>query len=283
LQRNLPAVRVSATAPTSPSGSIVHIQHEPSIMDDESLERYIVQARAAGTAVAITEHAVLTRPAAWEGHARALVAATSAGAARLRARHPSIPVVHIPLGCETWSFPRKTRRGRTIGFFGFPGEHKGHSRMSAALRLIPGCEVLMFGYGSSRESVRDWPSDVPVRCEPDWLPLPEVAAQLAASADVLVFHYDEFIHNSASSAVLVGLSTGVPVLTSATNWFDDHGDSVYRAGRDAAGLATGLERLLDDDELRERTVSAAREYCVSNSWTRTAARHVELWNSFETS
>lgn len=283
LQRNLPGVRLSATAPTLPSGSIVHIQHEPSIMDDESLERFMVQARAAGTAVAITEHAVLTRPAPWERHARALVAATSAGAARLRGRHPGIPVVHIPLGCETWSFPRKARRGRTIGFFGFPGEHKGHGRMSAALRLIPGCEVLMFGYGTpARESLRDWPADVPVRCESDWLPLPEVAAQLAARADVLVFHYDEFSHHSASSAVLVGLSTGVPVLTSATNWFDDHGDAVYRAGRDAAGLAAGLERLLDDDELRERTVAAAREYCVSNSWSRTAARHVELWNSFET-
>src|SRR5438034_9449822 len=87
--------------------------------------------------------------------------------------------------------------------------------------------------------------------ETDWLPLHEVAAQLAARADVLVFHYDEFEHNSASSAVLVGLSTGVPVLTSATNWFDDHGDAVYRADRNADGLAAGLARLLEDGELRD--------------------------------
>ena len=284
LQRSLPAVRVSATPPGVQRGEIVHIQHEPSIMDDQSLERFMVQARTAGTAVAITEHAVEGRLSHWERHARALVAATRAGAARLRARHPSIPVVHIPLGCETWSFPRKARRGRTIGFFGFPGGYKGYSRMVNALRLLPGCDVLMFGYGvSAHESLRAWPDDVPVHCELDWLPLPEVAAQLAARADVLVFHYDEFEHNSASSAVLVGLSTGVPVLTSATNWFDDHGDAVHRAGRDAAELAAGLERLLEDDELRDRIVTAAHEYCVNNSWARTAARHVDLWNSFEVS
>jgi glycosyltransferase involved in cell wall biosynthesis len=253
-------------------------------MDDQALDQFVLRARAAGTTVAITEHAVQARPSPWELHTRALVATTSAGAARLRARLPDIPVVHIPLGCETWNFPRKARRGRTIGFFGFPGSHKGHGRVAAALRMTPGCDVLMFCYGMpARESLQDWPDDVPVRWESDWLPLPEIAAQLAANADLLVFHYDEYIHNSASSAVLVGLSTGVPVLTSDTNWFLDHGDAVYRAGRDAAALAAGMERLLYDDELRDRTAAAAREYCRSNSWSRTAARHVDLWNSFATS
>lgn len=284
LQRNLPSVRVTATAPAVQHGGIVHIQHEPSIIDDETLGRFMLKARTAGTAVVVTEHAVEVRSPPWERHARALVAATSEGAARLRARHPGIPVAHIPLGCETWSFPRKARRGRTIGFFGFPGGYKGYGRMATALRLVPGCDVLMFGYGAcAHESLRDWPDEVPVRCELNWLPLPEIAAQLAAHADVLVFHYDEFSHYSASSAVLVGLSTGVPVLASATSWFADHGDAVYRAGRDAAGLAAGLERLLDDDDLRDRTAAAAREYCVRNSWSRTAARHAELWNSFSVS
>lgn len=284
LQQNLPSVQVTATAPAVQHGGIVHIEHEFSLIDDESLGRFMLQARTADAAVVVTEHSVGGWSSPWEHHARALVAATSEGAARLRARHPNIPVVHIPLGCETWSFPRKPRRGRTIGFFGFPGGHKGYSRMTTALRLVPGCDVLMFGYGAAEhESLQDWPDEVPVRCELNWLPLPEVAAQLAARADVLVFHYDEISHCSASSAVLVGLSTGVPVLTSATSWFADHGDAVHRAGRDAAGLAAGLERLLDDDDLRDRTAAAAHQYCVSNSWSRTAARHVELWNSLATS
>src|SRR5439155_15705724 len=110
LQRSLPSVRISSAAPAVQRGAIVHVQHEPSIMDDKLLERFMARARRVGTAVAVTEHAVHDRPLPWERYARALVAATSAGAARLRTRYPSIPVVHIPLGCETWSFPRKARR-----------------------------------------------------------------------------------------------------------------------------------------------------------------------------
>ncbi|MCU1424073.1 MAG: Spore coat polysaccharide biosynthesis protein SpsA, partial [Microbacteriaceae bacterium] len=82
-----------------------------------------------------------------------------------------------------------------------------------------------------------------------------------------------------SSAVLLGLSTGVPVITSDTPWFEDLGAAVYRAGRGTADLVAGLERLFDDDALRDRTTTAARAYCADNSWSRIAARHVDLWNS----
>jgi glycosyltransferase involved in cell wall biosynthesis len=283
LQRSVPAARLTVAEPTLGSTGVVHVQHEPSIIDGLKLERFTAQARARGTAVAITEHSVFDRPSPWERDARALVAATSAGAARLRARHPDLKVSHIPLGCETWTFPRKARRGRTVGFFGFPGPHKGLGRLADVLRRVPGCDLVLYANPSAggELTAADWPAHVPVRLQPDWIPLARVAAQLAAEADVLVFHYDEVAHVSASSAAILGLSTGVPVLTSATTWFEDLGPAVHRAGTDAAGLAAGLDLLLDDDELRARTVAAAREYCVANSWSRTGARHVELWNSLE--
>jgi glycosyltransferase involved in cell wall biosynthesis len=283
LQRSVPAARLTVGEPTLGGSGVVHVQHEPSIIDGLKLERFTAQARARGISVAITEHSVFDRPSPWERHARALVAATTAGAARLRARHPKLQVVHIPLGCETWAFPRKARRGRTVGFFGFPGPHKGLGRLAEALRHVSGCNVVLFANPSAGPALSeaDWPAHVPVRLRPDWIPLAQVAAQLAAEADVLVFHYDEVSHVSASSAAVLGLSTGVPVLTSSTTWFEDLGPAVHRAGTDAAGLAAGLDRLLDDDELRACTVAAAREYCVANSWSRTGARHVELWNSLE--
>ena len=283
LQANVPSVRLTARQPGDDVTGVVHIQHEPSIFNAEDLERFTARARARGVAIAITEHSVEQHPSVWERNASALVAATSAGAATLRARWPATPVVHIPLGCETWRFPRKSKRGRTVGFFGFHGGYKGRARLAAALRQVRGCDVVMYGYGpNAQDTSTDWPAEVPVRWHTDWLPLAEVAAGLAAQADMLVYHYDEFSHYSASSAVLLGLSTGVPVLTSDTAWFQDHGAAVHRAGRDSAGLADGLERLLEDDDLRERTTSAARDYCIAHSWSRTAARHVELWNSLKT-
>jgi glycosyltransferase involved in cell wall biosynthesis len=186
-------------------------------------------------------------------------------------------VVHIPLGCETWSLPRKRRRGRTIGCFGFPGRHKGLERLGGALRKLGGCDIVLFSHRFDPAST--WPAELPLRVETGWLALPEVAGRLAAEADVLVFHYDEIPHASASSAVLLGLSTGVPVLASATSWFADLGAAVHRAEPDA--LAAELERLLEDDDLRATTTASAREYCAEHSWSRIAARHVDLWNSIE--
>ncbi len=283
LHRYLPAARVCVDEPALHRGGLLHVQHEPSLIDDGRMERFVARARNAGVTVAVTEHAVRHSASAWEPGAAALVAATTAGAAELRDLHPRSRVAHIPLGCETWSFPRKPRRGRTIGFFGFPGRHKGHARMVEALREVRGCDVVMYGYDpDAGDRTAEWPVDVAVRSATAWMPLAEIAAGLAAEADVVVFHYDEIPHYSASSAVLVGLAAGVPVLTSATRWFEDLGDAVHRSGTDAAGLARGLERLFDDDELRDRTTAAARDYCETNSWTRTAARHVELWRSLAT-
>ena len=70
-------------------------------------------------------------------------------------------------------------------------------------------------------------------------------------------------------------------LTSDTTWFADLGAAVHRVDDGVDQLAEGLRNLLDDDDLRRETVAAARDYCTANSWSRVAARHVDLWNSFE--
>ena len=283
LQRNLPSVRLTATEPPGSATGVVHVEYEPSILDERQLERFAAQARERGVAVVVTEHSVFDRPAGWERTVRALVSHTSAGAELLRRRNPNTRVEVIPLGCETWSFPRKQTRGQTIGCFGFPGPHKGLSRLAAAARLVPGAEIILFAAhsGPTPTDLVDWPSDVTLHWERTWLPLGAIAARLAAESDVIALPYDEVAHRSASSAALVALSTGVPVLTSDTTWFADLGSAVVRVGDGADRMADGLRHLFNDDRLRQETVTAAREYCHADSWSRVAARHVDLWNSFE--
>jgi glycosyltransferase involved in cell wall biosynthesis len=283
LHRNVPSVRLTAAEPTPGSQGLVHVQHEPSIIDARQLEHFVARARSRGRAVLVTEHSVFDRPEAWEQGASALVAATTAGAAVVRRRNPTVRVEMIPLGCETWTPVRKRERGRTIGFFGFPGSHKGLHRLAAAARRIPGSEVVLYAHhdGPAPPAVAQWPGDVALRWERAWLPMPELAARLAAETDLLALPYAPVAHHSASSAVLLALSTGVPVLTSDTTWFADLGAAVHRVGDGEDELADGLARLLDDDVLRRRVTDAAREHCADHSWSRIAARHVDLWNSME--
>lgn len=283
LHRNLPSVRVCTDEPSITSSGLVHVQHEPSIFDDRLLERFMVRAKQSHVPIVVTEHSVFDHPATWEHLAGALVTTTSAGAALLRRRHPGVRVEVIPLGCECWAPPARSTRGLTIGFFGFPGSHKGLDLLAGAARRIPGCDVVLYAHhtGPVPPALAGWPSEVPLRWERAWYPMPEIAARLASETDVLAFPYREVPHRSASSAATLGLSTGVPVLTSDTTWFADLGDAVVRVGADVDALTDGLSRLLHDDDLRERTTAAARAYCSDNSWSRVAARHVDLWNSFE--
>ena len=277
LRRACPDARLSALEPVSRAGSVVHVQHEPGILDDGRLGRFVSRAKSDGAKVVVTEHTVWPSAAPWEEQVDALVAGTAEGARRLRERYPGRRVEHIPLGCETWFPARKRGRGRTVAFFGFPAPHKGLGALAAALTTVPGGDLLIYGHAAA-DAAPSWPDTVPVRWVREWLPLSRVAAALAAEADVLVFWYDELPHASASSAALLGLATGVPVLTSPTTWFADLGPAVYRP----ADLAAGLERLLDDDGLRDDVVRAARDHCDRHRWSHIAARHVDLWNSLVT-
>jgi glycosyltransferase involved in cell wall biosynthesis len=273
----MPGTALSATEPDTPAGSVVHVQHEPGILDDGRLGRFVQRAKDDGATVAVTEHSVHPHPSPWEERVDALVAATAEGARRLRERCPGVRVEHIPLGCDAWFPPRKHDRGRTLAFFGFPGPHKGLAALAGALAALPGCELLVFSHAGPDAAaiLPGWPHPARVRWVRDWLPLPQLAARLAAEADALVFWYDQVPHASASSAALVGLASGVPVLTSATTWFADLGPAVYRP----ANLVEGIERLLADDGLRDEVTRGARDHCDRHRWSRIAARHVALWNS----
>jgi glycosyltransferase involved in cell wall biosynthesis len=116
-----------------------------------------------------------------------------------------------------------------------------------------------------------------VRWERRYLPAERIASRLAAEADVLVFWYDDVPHASASGAARIGLSTGVPVLTSPTRWFADLTEVTYQP----SDLDEGVARLLSDTGLREHLVGSARQFCHQHTWRRVADEYARVWETVE--
>jgi glycosyltransferase involved in cell wall biosynthesis len=188
--------------------------------------------------------------------------------------------VRLHHGCPTWFPPRKRERGRTIGTFGFLEAHKGVFGLLDVLRSLPGTDLVLHSHPRSPATERRFlraSAGLPVRWHRDYAPAAEIAQRLAATCDVLVFWYDEVAVSAASGAVRVALASGVPVLTSPTTWFADLAGATYQP----AHLVEGLERLLADDDLRAEVVERARDHCHDHSWSRSAAEHLDLWESLE--
>jgi glycosyltransferase involved in cell wall biosynthesis len=286
--------RHASLAPETAGSGVLHVQHEGSLFpDQEALTAAVRRAHAHRVPVVITEHTILpaTYPAQpWEREAEALVSLTEQGARRLRERVPGRTVEWIPPGCPEYFPPRKAQRGRVLGAFGFLWPHKGFWKLLDLLRAEQerggaGTELLLFSHAHSSEVAARWDAaaaGLPVRRVEEFLPVEEIARRLAAEADALVFWYDAAPHESASYAVRVGLSTGVPVLCSPTHWFRDLREATCQpSGATAADLAAGVECLLTDDPLRARLSGAARDYCHEHRWAQIAARHRELWSRLE--
>jgi len=280
LVEHLPGMAIVATPPDPGRLRLLHVQHHEGIFDERRLTTCIREARRARTRVVVTEHAVRPTPRTWEREADVLVSLTKQGVDTLRQRWPDKRVEYIPHGCPTWFPPRKKKRGRTIGAFGFLDRHKGFWHLLDLLRQMPGAELLLFSHAKSSAIEDEWNEAVgtlPVRRIGGFLDVEEIAHRLASEADILVFWYDEVDHASASGAVRVGLASGVPVLASPTSWFSELRETTYQPQR----LRDGVERLLEDTELRNRLHDEAHRYCNAHSWLRTAGRHQELWRSLE--
>jgi glycosyltransferase involved in cell wall biosynthesis len=257
---------------------VLHLQHEHSLVAPEQVADVARRSRERGVPFVVTEHTVRPQVDAWEGDVTALVAHSAESAALLRRRWPAQRVAVIPHGCPTWFPPRKGRRGRVVGTFGFLEPHKGLARLLDAAAALGDVELLLFG--STRAAWADeWLAglDLPVsvRRVAEFLDEDEIARRLAAEADVLVFPYEQPRFAAVSGAVRIGLATGVPVLTTPTTWFSDLLDVTLQTD----DLAGGIARLLDDTALRDELSGAAREHCHADSWPRTAQRHVELYAS----
>jgi glycosyltransferase involved in cell wall biosynthesis len=280
LCENVPGIEATAREPAMHGVRVLHVQHEPSLFDDAALTALVQRARVQRVPVVITEHAVACDLPAWEREADVLVTLGQSGQQMLRARWPQKRIECIPCGCPTWFPPRKAKRGRVIGAFGFLETHKGFWRLLDVLRTLPDTELVLVSHAKNHETEARWSKaaeGLPVRHYKGFLPVDEVARLLAAEADVLAFWYDDTAHASASSAVRVGLASGVPVVASPTRWFED----LRGVTLQPPDLVSGIAQLLDDAPTSGALSAAARDYCHETSWRRIAERHVALWQSLE--
>lgn len=274
------AVRISAKPPDARGVSLLHVQHEYGIVSDAEMMATLKKNRDNRIRTVVTMHTVRQETQSWEHYSDAIIVLNRTGEQWLRRRHPEKKIAYLPHGCPTWFPKRKIARNKVIGVFGFLSKSKGLWTLLEALNRIEGAELLMFSHAKSAEIESEWRSasaGLPVRRESGFPPSEEIAARLAAEADILVYWYDDIPHASTSGAVCIGLATGVPVLTSRSRMFDEVRDVVYQPH----DLVEGIEQLLSDTPLRDRLTGAARQYCHENRWERVAALHEAFWQSLQ--
>ncbi len=78
-----------------------------------------------------------------------------------------------------------------------------------------------------------------------------------AGAEIPAYLHDNIALAPASGAVRVGLVTGAPVLASPILWLADPHEQAHQP----VDLIDGVQRLFEDDPLRERLSASAREFC----------------------
>jgi glycosyltransferase involved in cell wall biosynthesis len=274
----LPSVNVTAYPLDIKNTRLLHIQHEYSIFEGIDVSHYIQLSHQHNIPVVVTQHTIRPLISNWQRDTDVLVALGEGGSKMLHDQWPDKIVVHIPHGCPTWFPTRKVRRGRVIGAFGFMNSQKGFFRLLEALKDIPKAKLLIFSYPKAPELENSWSKAIEglsVRRTSEFLPVKEIAQQLAAEADILVFWYDDILPETESGAIRIGLATGVPVLASPTKWFHSVRNITYQP----KDLTEGIHRLLDDSSLRIRLTTAAKEYCHANSWAKVAKLHTDLWRS----
>lgn len=278
LSRELNYTSVCGKLPDLRAVSLLHVQHEYGILPESEMMSALRTCRERNIPTVVTMHTVIRESRAWEHYADTLVSLSRRGEDWLHRRHPYKSVAYIPHGCPTWFPPRKRKRGKVIGAFGFLDATKGFWELLHVLRKLPGTELLLFSYAKSADTERRWEKaaeGLSVRRECRYLPSEDIAVQLAAEADILVYWYGEIDHASTSGAARIGLATGVPVLTSRSAMFDDLREAVYQSD----DLVEGIAHLLDDTLLRQDITAAAREYCFQYNWKRIAAMHEALWET----
>jgi glycosyltransferase involved in cell wall biosynthesis len=274
-----PWIRVVTAPGDLRSARVLHFQWSPGTWDDTVLTRLVQEARLSGLPVAITEHSVDATARAWEPLASALVVHTDVDASTVRARWPQLRVEAVEMGCPTWFPPRKKMRGRVVALVGRPSRSRGWWDALEAVRVTRGVSLLVLSRGGRDEAWEAWSRDSSGVLE-DRIEAPtprEAAAAIAARADVVVLWHQAGRRQGPSYAARMALASGVPVITSPGPEFDDLEEVTYRP----EVLADGVTRILEDDALQTTLRDAARAFCESRSWDRSAERHEQMWRSLE--
>jgi hypothetical protein len=197
--------------------------------------------------------------------------------------HGAAPMGPGRAGPET---PRKIGRAPIIGCYGFFLPHKGIGTLIEAFSSIrvrwPGATLRLvnaqFPAERSIEEIRRCRIrarrcgvDDAIAWETRYLD-DDASRERLSGCDLIVMPYQD-TPESASGAVRLALSSGVPVAVSSIDFFDDLRDAAHRVDAlDPERLSIDLVRLLEDDGLRRSIVPRAAQWLKDHAWDATASR-----------
>lgn len=149
---------------------------------------------------------------------------------------------------------------------------------AVADRTDPPVLVLAGGKGWD-DTIDDAIADVPAHLQvlrPGHLPTEDLSGFLGGATVVAYPTYGE----GFGLPVLEGMACGTPVLTTRRLSIPEvGGDAVEYCEPDAASIAAGLRRLLDDEQLRHRLAAAGRKRATEFSWAASARSHVAVYHA----
>ena len=171
------------------------------------------------------------------------------------------------------------KRSPVIGSYGFLWPHKGIKTLIFAFALVarkyPDAVLLLANAVKDDKSRREMEHCMQlvesfalqgsVIMVDDYLEHEESMLLLQA-CDLLVFPY-QFTAESASGAVRPGIASLRPVLTTPSPIFDEVADLVEQAkGSSAPDIAEAMERLLGDNDRRNKLFKAQKAWVDETSW-----------------
>jgi FkbM family methyltransferase len=270
---------------------VIVVQHQPGLLGWGVLADVLAQPALARVPVAVTLHNTrhLEEIGAEE---RARTLAALGGAARVLVHTvadlnllKSLGLVYnvtlLPHGAPAPAAAARTPSrpdAPLLGSYGFflPGKGIGtlievmarlrRSRPGARLRLVnaeydtdeSAAEIAACRAAAERLGV-------PVEWRTEFMPHAR-SLELLGECDVVALSYAAS-KEASSAALRTALAAGAVVATTPLPLFDEAGDAVFRfSGTCADAIAQGLEALLDDEELRARTRTAADAWLADRAW-----------------
>lgn len=192
---------------------------------------------------------------------------------------------------EQLGYPRDAK---VLSLFGWVSGYKGHDTAVQAVKHLPRCYHLAIVGGPHPDSYNDpWMNYIlglaanerklRGRVRITGYLEPHMVDLYQAASDVCLAPYHNYPNYSGSAAITWALSSGRPVIASKIPSFMEMNDDagcllLFTEGADFE-LAWQIERVTNDQALRERLVASAQRYVDAHSWPNVAHRMTEIYRA----
>lgn len=226
--------------------------------------------------------------AAGARRSRVVIAPTVFAAAELREHLGVTRTVVIPYGLAAEYQDPQPASGDVLVDLGITGPYVLHAAgaskrknlpaLAAAWRTVaaerPDLLLVLCGPADPRRDTAF--SGLPRVVMPGRLPSATVAGLMCRAAAVVV----PSLYEGFGLPALEGMACGRPVVAARTSALPEVcADAALLVDPGAAGLADGLLRVLDDDELQTRLASAGPRRAAEFSWERAAQAHLDVYDA----